>query len=445
MMGDRENRNHAESAQSGSLQRQVGVFGAVALGLGSIVGAGVFVSIGIAAQATGPAVVLAIVVAAIVATCNGLSSAQLAANHPVSGGTYEYGYRWLTPRIGFSAGWLFLCAKSASAATAALGFAGYALHLAGAGGPAEAIVISLAALIVLTVWVLSGLRRSTIANTVIVSVTLVALLTFVLSGAGIALRQGARSWTPFFAPADGGSPTLGFLEACALMFVAYTGYGRIATLGEEIHEPRRNIPRAMIATLACSMVLYGLVAVVGVGAVGVDQFTQSRPGGAAPLEMAAAAFKVPGVQIVVAVGAATAMLGVLLNLILGLSRVALAMGRRGDLPAAFAKIDQEGMTPYVSVLSVSLLIAGLILLGDVRVTWSFSAFTVLLYYALTNLAALRLSRDERLYPRWVSILGLAACAFLAFWVEPRIWLTGLAVLAAGLFWRMLWTSRKRKA
>ena len=113
------------------LARVVGTPGAILLGLGSIVGTGAFVSIGIAAGVAGPSVVVATALAALLAACNGLSSAQLAADHPVSGGSYEYGYKHVSPRVGFMAGWMFLSAKSASAATAALGLAGYALDVVG--------------------------------------------------------------------------------------------------------------------------------------------------------------------------------------------------------------------------------------------------------------------------------------------------------------------------
>jgi APA family basic amino acid/polyamine antiporter len=134
----------------------------------------------------------------------------------------------------------------------------------------------------------------------------------------------------------------------------------------------------------------------------------------------------------------TAMLGVLLNLLLGLSRVLLAMARRGDAPGPLAAIEAGSGSPRRAVLAVGAAIALIALVGDVRVTWSFSAFTVLVYYAITNLAALRLPRAARLFPRWISVAGLAGCLGLAFWVEPGAWLTGLALLGAGLVgWHVL--------
>ncbi|MBW3540528.1 MAG: APC family permease [Planctomycetes bacterium] len=330
------------------LKREVGLAGAVFMGLGSIVGTGVFVSLGIAAGVAGPAVILAIAAAATVAVFNGLSAAQLAASHPVSGGTYEYGYKYLSPRLGFTAGWMFLCAKTASAATAALGFSGYALNVFEVRGTAWQVPLGVTAVAVLTVLVLSGIRRSSQANAVIVAVTLSALVLFVVAGLPLAWRSGTDHLTPFFGgpAAETSCPVAGLLEACALMFVAYTGYGRIATLGEKVREPEVTIPRAIVLTLVVTMTLY---------------------------------------------------------------------------------------------LAVSI--------GSVKTTWSFSAFTVLIYYALANLAALRLPRDLRKYHPLVPALGLVACLFLACWVERRIWLVGLGLIAGGLVWhemaRRLYESRER--
>ena len=421
--------------QTVRLKRQVGVGGAIVLGLGSIIGTGVFVSIGIAAGVIGPAVIAAIAVAAVVATCNGLSSAQLAANHPQSGGTYEYGHRWLVPWVGFVAGWMFLCAKSASAATAALGVIAYARRLGLRTDVVEDCLLASGVVVAVTLLVLCGLKRSNTVNTVLVAATVGTLVIFVVCGFAPAVSAAGKSMVPFWRPVEGTTSAASFAEACALMFVAYTGYGRIATMGEEIEDPRRQIPRAMIATLGISMVLYILVAVVAVNAAGVEVFAISGSGTPAPLEQAAGHFGGTGLARLVAVAAVLAMLGVLLNLVLGLSRVVLAMGRRGDLPPILARLDARGESPTVAVVAVGILIAAMTILGDVRTTWSFSAFAVLIYYSLTNLAALRLSRAERLYPAWISAVGLVACGFLAFWVDPNVWLTGLGVLVAGLLLR----------
>ena len=427
---------HQDAQRHAHLQRKVGVFGAVMLGLGSIIGSGIFVSIGMAAGVTGPSVLLAIVLAAFVATCNGLSSAQLAAHHPVSGGTYEYGYRWLHPIAGFTAGWMFLCAKSASAATAALGFSGYLLNLLRQPSATSLVPLALCAVFMLTLLVVSGIRRSSVANAAIVSLTLLALMVFVIWGLPGAMRAGTQNFSPFFA---GGESTAwsAFFEATALMFVAFTGYGRVATLGEEIRDPFKSIPLAIIITLLVATGVYLLVGGIAIAAAGADILASAASEQAAPLEVVARRLLHPFVATIVAAGAVTAMLGVLLNLVLGLSRVVLAMSRRRDMPVALSRLDQTGETPRLAVIFVGLVIAGLTLIGDVKTTWSFSAFTVLVYYALTNLAALRLSRQERLYPRLFAWLGLVACLLLAFFVEPKIWMTGLALIAVGLVWQQV--------
>ncbi|MBG1269235.1 APC family permease [Nostoc sp. WHI] len=414
------------------LKRELGVVGATLMGLGSIVGTGVFVSIGIAAGIAGTAVILAVAIGAIVATCNGLNSAQLAANHAVSGGTYEYGYRYLTPALGFTAGWMFLVAKTASAATAALGFAGYLLNI---GGLSSSWVVptALFAVVMMTLVVLSGIRRSNVANTVIVSVTLLSLGFFILACLPRAAEVGIENLTPFFTTSPGA-----VLHASALMFVAYTGYGRIATMGEEARSPRETIPKAMIVCLLLTMLLYMTVAIVGIGAVGADVLgSATGQTKAAPLEVVIRSVAGSGGALVLAIGAVTAMLGVLLNLILGLSRVLLAMGRRSDAPSFLARLNQQQTTPYWAVVFVGIAIALLVLLGNVKTTWSFSAFSVLIYYAITNFAALRLTPTERLYPVWVGWLGLVSCLFLAFWVESAIWQVGLGLIVAGLIWHKI--------
>lgn len=422
---------------TGTLKRELGIFDALMMGLGSILGTGIFVSIGLAAGIAGPAVIVAIVLAAVVATFNALSSAQLAAAHSVSGGTYEYGYEFLRPSLGFTAGWMFLLAKSASAATAALGFAGYFVTSTGLleGGKTA---LAFTTVLLLTAVVLSGIRRSSRLNITIVSITLLTLVAFALSGLWVQLTNGETNhYVPFFEGEGAGGIMSNLFYACALMFVAYTGYGRIATLAEEVTDPRRTIPRAIIATLVVSALIYVAVSVAGIGSVGSGFLDRATEGEAAPLELAAREFGVPLLPGLVAIGAATAMLGVLLNLVLGLSRVLLAMGRRGDMPAVMARLDRTGATPVAAVLAIGALIAGLTLIGSVKTTWSFSAFTVLIYYAITNASALAMPSHLRLFPRWIPVAGLVACLFLAFWVEWRIWLTGLILIVAGLGWHWL--------
>lgn len=427
---------HSQSSPSSTaptLRRQVGLGGAILLGLGSILGTGIFVSFGLAVNVAGAWALLAIPVAAFVATCNGLSSAQLAANHPVSGGTYEYGYRWLSPTVGFIAGWLFLCAKSASAAAAALSCGGYLRAMLPIAVPSQIIDLGIVSL--LTFIVLAGIRRTNIVNAILVAITLAALVLFVLAGAYLLTTTRFRASTNnahFDLTAFNGP---GFFEACALMFVAYTGYGRIATLGEEVLAPKRNIPRAVILTLLASMLIYLCVAATAVLVAGPRHLAEFTLRSNAPLESILKANKLPILAMLVSGGAIVAMLGVQLNLMLGLSRVLLAMGRRADLPHILARLNRHQTTPTYAVLIIGFLVGGMALFGDLELSWSFSAFTVLLYYAITNLCAIRLSAEERLYPTVISRIGLVGCLFLAAWVAPWTWLAGTVVITIGLVLR----------
>lgn len=395
-----------------TLKRETGLVGAVLLGLGSMLGSGVFVSIGLAEDMVGWWVLPAILLAAVVAGCNALSSAQLAASHAKAGGTYEYGYVFLSPAAGFSAGTMFLLAKSASAATAALAFAAYLEALIGADLPLVPVALTLVA--ALTVMVLSGLRRANWLNAVIVLLVVAALGVFVALGSA---TQTADS------PELTQSSPPDFLHACALLFVAFTGYGRVATMAEEVRDPKRTIPPAILATIAVTTILY-----LGVGHV-LTLHAGSLKDAATPLEAASRAFGPEWLVIVVAAAAMLAMVGVLLNLILGLSRVLLAMGRRGDAPTHFGNL--RGGEPVAAIIGMAMVVGGLCLLGDVRVAWTFSAVTVLVYYAITNAAALRLQGEERLFPRWIAWVGLAGCLGLAAFVPSLYWLSAsLALVAA---------------
>lgn len=405
-----------------SLERALGLPGAVVTGLGSILGTGVFVSLAIAAGQTTKWLWLAVLAAGALATFNGLSSAQLAAAHPVSGGTYEYGTVFVHPVAGLAAGWLFLVAKSASAATAALGAAAYLLHVLGADADLR-VPVALGIGSLLVVVVLRGIRRTAIVNAAVVGVTVVGL--------GIYIGVGATQPTGWSGIVElSPTPLTSFLAATALVFVAFTGYGRIATLGEEVRDPSVTIPRAVIATLAVSAILYAGVAAVSTLTADGIFFAQTVDGDAAPLEVMARGWGATTTAAVVSIAAITAMVGVLLNLVLGLSRVVLAMARRNHLPTGLARIDDG--SPNRAVLVVGGFVLLLVLIGDVRTTWGLSAVTVLLYYAITNLSALRLPSVDRRFWRWLPWAGLTACVGLAFFVDPLSWLAGAGIVAMGI-------------
>lgn len=420
------------------LERNIKTPGAILMGLGSIVGTGIFVSLAIATQIAGNGIMISIVIAGALAAFNGLSSAQLAAAHPVSGGTYEYGYRFLNSYLGFTAGWMFMVAKSASAATAVLGCAGYLFYAFDLQAGSFALVISgLVILLLMTIMVSGGIRRSNTANKIIVSVTLIGLLALVVVAS---FAQGLPLEPIRYAFVETSASSI--LYGSALMFVAYTGYGRIATLGEEVYSPKNTIPKAIILTMVVIVILYLLVSLTALSVMGADAFGQTVGGESAPLMFVAEALSVPLIGPVITIAAITAMLGVLLNLILGLSRVLLGMSRRGDVPGFLSRINPQSKSPVAAVSVTGGIIGFLVMSGDVVFTWSFSAFTVLIYYSITNLSALMMPKELRLYPVWIPAAGLFGCLFLAFWIEPAIWISGVALILIGLIWHTIAKRRR---
>lgn len=407
---------------SSGLRRDLGLLDAVGIGFGAIIGAGIFVVTGVAAGIAGPALLLGLGIAGVAATCNALSSAQLAATYPQAGGTYEYGYRVLSPWAGYVAGWMFLASKIAAAGTVALGLAGY-LDALVPGVPPRWVAVG--AILVFTGLNYFGVKRSSRVNLGIVAVSLSALGLFVVTGIA---AFDAENFRPF-APGGWG----GTLEAAAILFFAYTGYARIATLAEEVRDPARTIPRAIMITIGGALVLYAAVAVVAVGAVGAAGIA----GSPAPLHLAAQSFPVSGIATLVSVGGMTAMLGVILSQLLGLSRMGFAMARRGDLPAALGAIHPGTGVPGRAVLVVGGMAAVVAATGTLKGVAAAASFAILMYYGIANLAALRMPKEGKLVPDLVPISGFIACVILAVALPGSVILTGLGVLAVGILVRLL--------
>jgi basic amino acid/polyamine antiporter, APA family len=406
----------ASPAPSPTLRRDLGLLDAVGVGFGAIIGAGIFVVTGVAAGIAGPAFLVGLFIAGIAATCNALSSAQLAAEYPQSGGTYEYGYRVLTPAVGFAAGWMFLASKIAAAGAVAIGLAGYLDALIPGVNPRY---IAVGAIVLFTTLNYFGVRRSSRANLAIVTVSLGALLIFVVSGLGSFRPENLRPFAPM--------GWRGTLESAAILFFAYTGYARIATLAEEVSDPRRTIPRATVITISGAIFLYFAVAIVAVGAVGAGEMAATT----APLQVAALAFPYPWVAVVVSVGGVTAMLGVILSQLLGLSRMGFAMARRRDLPTFLEKIHPQYGVPGRAVLLVGAIAAVVAATGSLRGVASAASFAILLYYGIANLAALRMPREARLFHDVIPVIGFCACLLLALSLALPVILAGLGILVAG--------------
>lgn len=411
-----------------SLVRQTSLFGALVLGLGSILGTGAYVSTVLAVDIAGSLTIISVLIAAFTALCNGLSSAQLSAAHPVSGGTYEYGYQFLTPTAGFVAGSFFIIAKSASAATAALAVGAY--FMTAYELPVVAGKLIAGTLIVLFSYLLlAGVKRTNLVNLMIVLISLSGLLIFILF-------SPAAPDSEITLPSSQTITLNQTLYASALLFVAYTGYGRIATMGEEVKNPERTIPAAILITLALVTLLY-----VGV-VLALSAHPDTKGGLDSSILNLSAFINDNPWKGIVSIAAIIAMCGVILNLILGISRVVLAMGRRHDLPVHFSKLNKTHTSaPAATWLTCGIIII-LLLVGDIKTAWSVSAFTVLIYYGLTNIAALKVPDTKRFVPKGISITGMLACFGLAFFIPVKVIIAGLLLLAIIVAFHQ-WKWRKR--
>ena len=389
-----------------SLQRRLGVHDAVVIGLGSMIGAGIFVALTPAAAAAGSWLLVGLGIAGIVAYCNATSSARLAARYPQSGGTYVYGRERLGQFWGYLAGWSFVVGKTASCAAMALTVGFYVW-------PQYAHAVAVAAVVALTAVNYRGIQKSAVLTRVIV-----ALVLAVLSAVVVAVAFSGH--TDLTRLTLGGAPT-GVLQAAGLLFFAFAGYARIATLGEEVRDPARTIPRAIPIALGLTLVVYAIVSVTVLSVLGPDRLA-SAP---APLAEAVRAAGAGGLEPVVRIGAAVAALGSLLSLILGVSRTTLAMARDRHLPAGLAAVHPRFGVPHRAEVAVGVVVAGLAAVADVRGVIGFSSFAVLLYYAIANASAWTLGR------RLIPAAGLAGCVVLAFALPPAAVLTGVAVLAVG--------------
>ena len=403
-----------------SLKRVLGLNDAVGVGLGAIIGAGIFVVTGVAAGVSGASFIVGLMIAGLIASFNGLSSAQLAAVYPQSGGTYEYGYQLLNPSFGFSAGWMFIISKLSAAGIVAIGFGSYFHQLVPAFTP---LTYSIVAVVVLTIANLVGIKKAGTVNQIIVLVTILSLLYFIVGGIG---SVKASNFTPF-APFG----IMGIAESTAILFFAFTGYARIATLAEEVVEPKKTIPRAVIITITSAIVLYAAVSVVATGAIGAEGMSQSK----SPLQVASEAMSAPAISVIITIGASTAMLGVLLSQILGISRMLLAMGRRNDLPHLFEKIHSKTSVPHIGILFTSVVILAITTLGTFDFVVRAATFTILLYYSITNIAAIRQPNQQQLYSKVIPYLGLVGCVAMSISLPLNVIISGVALLAIGFAMR----------
>ncbi|HLW32772.1 MAG TPA: APC family permease [Aequorivita sp.] len=404
------------------LLRSLTLKDAVGVGLGAIIGAGIFVVTGIAAGVSGPAFLIGLLVAGVIATFNALSSAQLAAVYPQSGGTYEYGYILINPTFGFSAGWMFLISKLTAAGVVAVGFGSYFYQLVPIASP---ISFSVLAIVFLTLANYFGIKKAGILNLIIVIITLLSLLYLVFSGIPAVKSENFKPFAPF--------GISGIAEAAALLFFAFTGYARIATLAEEVAEPKKTIPKAIIITIITAILLYAAISIVAIGVIGTENMASST----SPLQVVADALTTPAISTIVTIGASTAMLGVLLSQILGISRMMLAMGRRSDLPPVFQRIQGRYRIPHIGILFTGVIILLLTLLGSFEFIVRAATFTILLYYSITNIAALRQPKKDRMYGKIIPILGLIGCLAMSVSLPLNVVISGVGLLLIGFVIRFV--------
>lgn len=401
------------------LARRLGVRDAVVIGLGSMIGAGVFSAIGPAAGAAGSGLLIGLAIAAAVAYCNATSSAALAAVYPASGGTYVYGRARLGPIWGYLAGWGFVVGKTASCAAMALTVGAYM-------APSWQRPIAVGTVVALTAVNYRGVHKTAALTRLIVALVLAALAVVVVG----ALFGGQADTANFGELTSGG--VSGVLQSAGLLFFAFAGYARIATLGEEVTDPAHTIPKAIPLALGITLVVYAVVAVSALAAVGPAALADSD----APLATAVSAGDLDALVPVVRIGGAIAALGVLLSLIVGVSRTTFAMAADRELPGWLDAVHPAHRVPHRAELAVGVVVAVLVTVTDLRHAIGFSSFCVLTYYAIANASAWTLPPEQRRWPRALAAVGVVGCATLAVTLPLASVIAGAGVLAAGILIRM---------
>jgi APA family basic amino acid/polyamine antiporter len=405
-----------------SLARRLGLVDAIAIGLGSMIGAGVFAAFAPAAAAAGSGLLIGLAIAATVAYMNATASAQLAAQYPTSGGTYIYGREQLGEWPGYFAGWSFVIGKTASCAAMGLTFAAYVAP------PGWEKLVAVGAVVILAGVNYFGVTRTAAVTKVIVVV--------VVSVLGLVVVAAAASGVGGPANLVGGlgeNGWYGVLQSGGLLFFAFAGYARIATMGEEVRSPQRTIPRAIVIALGLTLVVYAAIAVAALSALGPERLAESS----APLTEVASIGGWEWTGPIVRVGAAAAALGALLALIAGVGRTGLAMARNDDLPRWLAAVHSRYKVPHRAELALAVIVSVLILVSDLRGAIGFSSFGVLLYYLIANIAAYRQDTQHRRFPRPLQIAGAIGCLLLVATLPWQSIVGGIVVLAIGIAYRAI--------
>lgn len=404
--------------QPTQLKRSIGLWSAVAINVGAIIGGGIFVVTGIVAGYAGSALIVSMALAAIIALFTGLSFVKLTTWQPIEGGVYEYGRQLVSPSAGFLAGWMWLISNTFSGAAVSLGFAYY---LTAIFPSLPTNIIAAIVCLIFTLVNLVGTKESAGLNNILVAVKLAVLVLFVIFGAFSINSANFNPFTPL---------SSGVLFGTFFVFFAFGGFARVTVVAEEIKDPKRNVPRALLISLGISAVFYILVGIVAVGLVGSAALASSS----SPLYLAIGVTGSTLFPSLVSLGGLVATASVLLTSILGVSRMAYSMARRNDLPSVLAKLHRRFTTPYYSILTTGILMAVLVLFVDLTSVVAISTFTLVFNYSIANIAAFKLKVDNKIQ-RVMPLVGLATCVlllFLLFFASIESAIIGVVFLAAGV-------------
>jgi basic amino acid/polyamine antiporter, APA family len=399
------------------LKREIGLFGATALGIGAIIGSGIFIVTGIVSGMAGPAMIISVLVAGVIALFSALSVAELSAYLPEEGGTYAYARELISPFAGFIAGWIWIFSNIFVGAAVSLGFAHYFATLFPAL-PVKGIAVIICLIFILINYI--GLKESTILNNILVTFKVVILLFFIAFGLGFFSTTNLIPFAP--------SGISGILSGAALIFFAYTGFARVTLMAEEVKNPRITIPRSIYLALAISTGLYIVVSIIAVGLVGTSALSQSG----SPL---ADAIRITGsypAVLLISLGAMIATASVLLTTIMGISRIVFAMSRKADLPAFLTHIHPRFNTPHYAIWISGAFMIAAILLADLTLVVAVGTFAMLVFYLIADIAAFRIPSDYQQYPRIVPVIGVVSCITLIGFLTINSWIIGCIGLAIGI-------------
>jgi len=405
-----------------TLQRGIGLLDATTIGLGAIIGGGIFVVTGIAAGLAGPALIISMLISAAISAITAFSFSKLSTVLPKEGGVYGFAYEFISPLAGFIAGWMWIFSNIFVGAAVSLGFSSYFVALF----PSLSLkVVAIVVCILFTILNLVGIRQSAILNSILVSTKILILLFFIASGF---FYINNSNFVPF-AP----NGPLGVLQGSALIFFAYAGFARITIIAEEVKDPSRTIPRSILLALGISTVIYLFASFVAVGLIGYVNMSASGSPLADAIGVTGSHFAVS----LISVGAIMATASVLLTTILGVSRIIFAMSRNDDLPKFLCSVHSKFKTPYYAVAVTGSLMIVAIMFADLTRLVAVSSFAVLLYYSLANLAAIKLSRRNEHFSI-ISSVGLLSCLGLLAFLTVDSWIIGTIGVAIGVIFYQAW-------